>query len=169
MVITRSSIKCGSNPATNPVTAANEVVDKSNVRVTRSGKYLDTTTPKKAAAPKKAAEDERRITRSYSRNQQQQPQATKSKSKNEKPEIQEPVQQKSPEKMTRDERRRNEALMELKTLGKVASLVVCGHRRRKQAEHQDAAFVLASLKQFNDAGTKGGLVRGSRHHYERSY
>jgi hypothetical protein len=135
------------------------------------------------ANPKKNSEGtvDRRITRSCSRNQQQQQEQVqvqaqaqenaikKSKSKSGKPTVQETVQQNSPEKLSRDERRRNEALMELKNLGKVSSLIVSGHRRRNQTEHRDAAFVLASLKQSNDVGMKGGLVRGSRHHYERSY
>ena len=126
------------------------------------------------ANPKKNSEGtvDRRITRSCSRNQQQQQEQVQEnaiKSKSGKPTVQETVQQNSPEKLSRDERRRNEALMELKNLGKVSSLIVSGHRRRNQTEHRDAAFVLASLKQSNDAGMKGGLVRGSRHHYERSY
>ena len=130
------------------------------------------------ANPKKNSEGtvDRRITRSCSRNQQQQQEQVQEnaiKSKSEKPTVQETVQetvqQNSPEKLSRDERRRNEALMELKTLGKVSSLIVSGHRRRNQTEHRDAAFVLASLKQSKDAGRKGGLVRGSRHHYDRSY
>lgn len=43
--------------------------------------------------------------------------------------------------------------------GKVSSHIVSGERRRKQAEHQDAALVLASIKQSKDAERKGGLVR----------
>ena len=128
------------------------------------------------ANPKKNSEGtvDRRITRSCSRNQQQQQEqvqenAINRNSKNEEGVSQETVQQTSPEKLTRDERRRNEAALELKTLGKVSSLIVCGERRRNQTEHRDAAFVLASLKQSKDAGRKGGLVRGSRHHYDRSY
>ena len=133
---------------------------------------LNTST--KSAKSAKSAETvvERRITRSCSRNQQlqqEQVQENAIKSKSGKPTVQETVQEKSPEKLTRDQRRRNEALLELKTLGKVSSLIVSGQRQRKRAEHQDAAFVLASLKQSKDAGKKGGLLRGSRHHYDRSY
>lgn len=123
-----------------------------------------TTKPTKSAKPAETVVD-RRITRSCSRNQQQQDQVIKKGQQA----VQETVQQKSPEKLTRDQRRRNEALLELKTLGKVSSLIVSGKRRRNQSEHQDAAFVLASLKQTKDAGRKGGLVGGSMHHYDRSY
>ena len=123
-----------------------------------------TTKPTKSAKPAETVVD-RRITRSCSRNQQQQDQVIKKGQQA----VQETVQQKSPKKLTRDQRRLNEAMMELKTLGKVSSLIVSGKRRRNQSEHQDAAFVLASLKQTKDAGRKGGLVGGSMHHYDRSY
>jgi hypothetical protein len=101
---------------------------------------------------------EQRVTRSRSRIQQEQVVQTQSKDDH--------SQEK---KSTRDERRRNEAFIELKTLGKISSLIVSGKRKRKQAEHRDAAFVLASFKQLKDAGEKGGLVVGSKHHYDRTY
>ena len=184
MVTTRSK-----SNLTTPVTAVtNANATKINTINTSSShtKIKDRVISKSASAkPAKPAETvvERRITRSCSRTQQPKQQEQASKNKNnrngngkngqqsvqEGQEIVQQVQPKSPEKLTRNERRRNEALLELKTLGKVSSLVLSGQRRRKQAEHQDAAFVLASLKQSKDAGRKGGLVRGSRHHYERSY
>jgi hypothetical protein len=101
---------------------------------------------------------EQRVTRSRSRIQQEQ--VVQSQSKDD---------HSQEKKTTRDERRRNEAFIELKTLGKISSLIVSGKRKRKQAEHRDAAFVLASFKQLKDAGEKGGLAVGSRHHYDRTY
>jgi hypothetical protein len=162
------------------------VTTRSSVNALKASSNTQTKTGSKTnvanASDKSKVEEmvERRITRSCSQKQQpQQEQATKSNinsnsnsksnGKNGEQAVKETVQEKSPEKLTRDERRRNEALLELKTLGKVSSLIVSGQRRRKQAEHQDAAFVLASFKQKKDAGRTGGLVRGSRHHYDRSY
>jgi len=101
---------------------------------------------------------DQRVTRSRSRIQQEQVLQSQSEDHH--------SQEK---KSTRDERRRNEAFIELKTLGKISSLIVSGKRKRKQAEHRDAAFVLASFKQLKDAGERGGLAAGSRHHYDRKY
>jgi hypothetical protein len=174
MVTTRSSVKAN--------VKANTIVAQTQPK---SGSKSNVANASDKSKNKNEETVERRITRSCSQKQQHQQEQTtkskinsnssnsnsnsKSKSKNGEQAVKETVQEKSPEKMTRDERRRNEAFLELKTLGKVSSLIVSGQRRRKQADHQDAAFVLASFKQSNDAGRNGGLVKGSRHHYDRSY
>ncbi len=140
--------------------------------VTTRSSFKNTATSAKSANTKNAPNEtfERRITRSCSHNHQIQIQQTDSK-----PAVNlvtatpaTPTQIQTT-KISKNERRRNEALSELQTLGNVASLIVSGQRRRKQAEHQDAAFVMASIKQSKDAGRKGGLIAGSRHHYDRSY
>ena len=195
MVTTRSksNLKIVPTTATTVATIVTKITNATNATKTKTNTSIQpiqpiqpninsrvTTKPTKSAKPAETVVD-RRITRSCSRNQQQQDQVvksnsnsnsnskSKSKSKKGQQAVQETVQQKSPKKLTRDQRRLNEAMMELKTLGKVSSLIVSGKRRRNQSEHQDAAFVLASLKQTKDAGRKGGLVGGSMHHYDRSY
>jgi len=142
-----------------------------------------------APAPRKDAKEaiEPRVTRSSSRMKQKQNDSKsagklanpiqtntitstttkRTKSKKNPAEVQ--AKDAEPKKLTRHERRRNEALLELRTLGKVASLIVAGHRRRRQSQHPDAAFMMASLNQSKDAGRRGGLMAGSRHHYDRSY
>ena len=47
--------------------------------------------------------------------------------------------------------------------------IITTKRERKPAQHRDAPYVLASLNQMNDAGKSGGLVAGSRYHYDRGY
>jgi hypothetical protein len=140
--------------------------------VTTRSSFKNTATSTKSANTKNAPNEtfERRITRSCSQNQQIQIQQTDSKPAVNLVTATSAIStQIQTTKISKNERRRNEALLELQTLGNVASLIVSGQRRRKQAEHQDAAFVMASIKQSKDAGRKGGLIAGSRHHYDRSY
>lgn len=141
--------------------------------VTTRSSFKNAATSAKSANTKNAPNEtfERRITRSCSQNQQIQIQIQQTDSK---PAVNlaTPTPTPTPNqttKISKNERRRNEALLELRTLGKTASLIMSGQRRRKQAEHRDAAFLMASIKQSKDAGRKGGLIAGSRHHYDRSY
>ncbi len=42
-------------------------------------------------------------------------------------------------------------------------------RTRTQAIHKDQKFFDDMTRQKEDAGEKGGLIRGSGHHYDRAY
>ena len=72
-------------------------------------------------------------------------------------------------KQGRSERRQKALELETKELGNPSELILNTKRVSKQAEHRDATYVAASLNQMNDAGKKGGLVKGSGHHYDRGY
>lgn len=76
-----------------------------------------------------------------------------------------PVTSGTPKQM-HNERRRLEALSELAALGS-AILEQGARRQRRQARNPDAEFYAAFTAQTKDAGKKGGLVVGSKHHYLR--
>jgi len=67
----------------------------------------------------------------------------------------------------KSEKRQLEATNELADLD--GGAVINTKRTRKPAQHPDAQYVSASLNQMNDAGKSGGLVAGSRYHYDQGY
>lgn len=72
-------------------------------------------------------------------------------------------------KQARSDRRQKKLELETKELGNPSELILHTKRVSKQAEHRDAPYLEASKIQMNDAGKKGGLVKGSGHHYDRGY
>jgi len=174
MVTTRS--KSGINSIVTTTTTCNRASTTSKPIKSIAATNTKTNVDSRVASTRPAETVERRITRSLYQKQQlgttsaNSIQAISTNSNKQQERILPlNVAQVQGRKPTRDERRHNEALLELETLGEVASLIVSGKRKRKQAEHQDAAFVLASFKQRSDSGRKGGIVAGSRHHYDRKY
>ena len=79
-----------------------------------------------------------------------------------------PVTSGTPKQM-HNERRRLEALSELSELAALGSAILeqGARRQRRQARNPDAEFYAAFTAQKKDAGKKGGLVAGSKHHYLR--
>lgn len=72
-------------------------------------------------------------------------------------------------KQARSDRRQKKLELEQEQLGDPSELILHTKRVRKQAEDRNAPYLEALRNQMNDAGKKGGLVKGSGHHYDRGY
>ncbi len=69
----------------------------------------------------------------------------------------------------RDLRRIKEAVKELDSLGPKSGLIVYTKRVRKQAKHPNDEYANAITIYNQDVLPKGGLRKGSGHHYDREY
>ena len=69
----------------------------------------------------------------------------------------------------RDLRRIKEAVKELDSLGEKSGLIVYTKRVRKQAKHPNDEYANATTVYNQDVLPKGGLRKGSGHHYDREY
>jgi hypothetical protein len=69
----------------------------------------------------------------------------------------------------RDLRRIKEAAKELDSLGPKSGLIVYTKRVRKQANHPNDEYANATIVYNQDVLPKGGLRKGSGHHYDREY
>jgi hypothetical protein len=69
----------------------------------------------------------------------------------------------------RDLRRIKEAVKELDNLGPKTGLIVYTKRVRKQAKHPNDEYANATIIYNQDVLPKGGLRKGSGHHYDREY
>jgi hypothetical protein len=75
--------------------------------------------------------------------------------------------QEQSKKDKKSEKRKLEAAKELAELN--VDAIIHTKRTSKPAQHPDAQYVSASLNQMNDGGKSGGLVAGSRYHYDQGY
>jgi len=69
----------------------------------------------------------------------------------------------------RDLRRLKEAVKELDNLGPKSELIVYTKRNRIQANHPNHDYAQASVIYRQDVLPRGGLRKGSGHHYDREY